>query len=238
MFNEESKKWIQYSLLAIVALFIIEFVFLGRSFIWLLIWGVLVYLSWQYYYRPEGRVMFWISVVALCITLMDTIFFRLAVAAVFIGAILYVYQHRRTQLAHSRSLQFGEEPIEQEELLFSNQWFGRRTTGKRPYQWQDINSQVLVGETVIDLNQTVLPKGEPIIVVHHAAGTIRIVVPYDVEVSIHHSVFAGSVDIFGYGDDRLTNRTVHYQTKNYREAKQRVKIYTSMLIGKIEVRRG
>ncbi|WP_067842285.1 cell wall-active antibiotics response protein LiaF [Amphibacillus sediminis] len=239
MFNQMNKNLLFYIVVAALALFAVEFVFVRSDvWIWLLVWGGVIYLSWRYYYRPQGRIAFWVGCVALAITIMDTMFFRLIIAAIIFVTVLYFYQHKTNIKPEQKELQFGDEPIQQEDVLFSNQWFGKQTTGDSPYQWQDINYQTLAGETVINLNKTVLPKGEPIIVMRHLLGSIKIIVPYDVEVSIHHSVMIGSVNFFGYGDDQLTNRTVHYQTANYQTANQRIKIYTSMLAGKIEVKRG
>ncbi|WP_017471102.1 cell wall-active antibiotics response protein LiaF [Amphibacillus jilinensis] len=239
MFNPIDKKIVPYLILATIALFIVEFVFLrSDAYFWLLIWGIVTYFAWQYYYRQEGRVLFWVGIVAFSIMMLSTFLFRFILAIIVVIVGLYFYQMKENKKRAPQQLQFGEEPLEEEELLFSNRWFGKQQTGAKPYQWQDINCQTLFGQTIINLNQTVLPKGEPTLVLHHLVGTITLIIPYDVEVSIHHSVLAGSVDIFGYGDDRIVNRTVHYRTKNYQTAPQRIKIYTSMIAGQIEVRRG
>lgn len=239
MFNLFDKKTIQYLALVILVVFLIEFVFLkSNHMIWIIICGVISYFSWQYYYRQEYRVFFWLGIAGMGLALLNTMFFRVLLVFPVLWLAFYIYQNISDNKKEPEPLQFGQETLEDKEVLYSNQWFGKQNIGEKPYHWQDINSQTLFGETIIDLTQTVLPKGEPIILVRHLAGTIKIIIPYDVEVSIHHSVFIGSVDIFGYGDDQVTNRVIHYQTENYQEANQRVKIYTTMLAGKIEVSRG
>src|SRR5690625_5631373 len=51
------------------------------------------------------------------------------------------------------ALRFSEEPIEEKEILYANKWFGRQRRGEAIYQWQDFNSQTVIGETVIDLDR-------------------------------------------------------------------------------------
>lgn len=239
MFNRFDKKIIQYVTLAILVIFLIEFIFLDSNhIIWLIICGVISYFAWQKYYREEYRVLFWAGIIGIGIVFLNTIFFRVLIVIPIVWLAIYLYQYFSKPKDDTVPQKFGNEPLVEEEILYANQWFGKQEFGKKPYLWQDINTQTLFGETVIDLTQTVLPKGEPIILLRHLAGTIKIIIPYDVEVSIHHSVLIGSVDIFGYGDDQITNRVIHYQTENYNQAHQRIKIYTTMLAGKIEVSRG
>ena len=57
------------------------------------------------------------------------------------------------------------------------------------YEWNDVNIQAGIGDTVIDLSYTVLPKGETVIFIRNVMGKVTIMIPYDVEVSVNHSVF-------------------------------------------------
>lgn len=239
MHNLFDKKPIQFLIIICSIVFLFEFIFFNSNqILWLILLGAIAYYSWEHYYREPYRVTFWIVIIIIASILLDRIFFRILFGALIIWFIIQYVQNQSDTKQKSRIVQFDDEPIEETEILYSNKWFGGQKIGDQPYQWQDYNSQTLFGETIIDLTQTVLPKGEPLILIRHIAGTIKIIVPYDVEVSIHHSIFLGSVDIFGYGYDQITNRVIHYQTKNYHEANQRVKIYTSMIAGKIEVVRG
>lgn len=239
MFNLFNKKPIPYIILLILVIFLIEFIFLdSKHIVWTLICGGVSLIAWNYYYRQEYRILFWLGILGVGINLLETIFFRVLLAIPVIWFVIYYFQKIREDKSEPTLLQFGEEVLEESEVLFSNQWFGKQEIGNQPYRWQDINIQKLFGETVIDLRQTVLPKGEPVILLRNLAGKIKIIVPYDVELSIHHSVLIGSVDIFGYGDDQVVNRVIHYQTENYQKAPQRVKVYTTILAGKIEVSRG
>lgn len=232
-------KRVGYALiLVILIIFAYEFIYLHpQQIIWLIIFGSISAFAWQRYYREGDRVLFWIGLIGGGLILLQTMFFRFVLLVPIIALGLYLLQNMLNQEGEKESLQFEKEPLEEKEVLYTNKWFGPQNVGEKTYEWQDIHLQRVFGDTVIDLNQTVLPKEEPLILLNQLAGTIKIIVPYDVEVSIHHSILIGSVDIFGYGHDQMTNRVIHYQTENYHQATQRIKIYTSMLIGKIEVSR-
>lgn len=239
MFNIFDKKPFQTLIVIGLVILVVELILLdSHQMFWLLILGIAAYFLWQQYYREPNRILFWIAVVIMISILFDLYFFRIFFGVIIIWFIIYYVQNQSDDKQAPRPVKFSQETIEESEILYSNKWFGQQKRGEEPYRWQDFNSQTLIGQTEIDLTQTVLPKDEPLILVRHLAGTIKIIVPYDVEVSIHHSVLIGSVDIFDYGYDQITNRVIHYQTEHYQTANQRVKIYTTMIAGKIEVVRG
>ena len=100
-----------------------------------------------------------------------------------------------------------------------------------------MNIQAGIGDTVIDLSYTVLPKDETVIFIRNVMGKVTIMIPYDVEVSVNHSVFFGSVRILDFKESSLMNRLIKVETADYEQANQKVKIFTSMMIGDIEVKR-
>ncbi|WP_117148847.1 MULTISPECIES: cell wall-active antibiotics response protein LiaF [Paraliobacillus] len=238
MLNHNKMRKIHYVLLAIIIFFIYEVIFIHtESFIWIGIWLGMIYLARQYYYRPAGRTFFWIGLIGFIITLINTTTFQFILFVLLVFLLLNWYQSKQTSTYHQPQFPSTKEGTNKK-VLFSNKWFGKQQTAGHSYQWEDINIQSAFGETVIDLTYTVLPKGEPLIIVRQLIGTIQIVIPFDVEVSVHHSVLMGAVDILDHRDDNMTNRVVHLQTENYHAANQKVKIVTSMIAGKIEVIRG
>lgn len=94
-----------------------------------------------------------------------------------------------------------------------------------------------IGDTVIDLGNTVLPKGESVIVIRSFIGNVKILVPYEMEVSVSHSVLAGTGKIFEHHEPKMMNQTVSFQSEGYDQAQQKVKIITSMIVGDLEVKR-
>ncbi|CQR46091.1 hypothetical protein BN1058_00338 [Paraliobacillus sp. PM-2] len=237
MFNLKNMHVMDYVLLSIIIFLIFEAIFVHtESLIWMVIWLVIIYLARQHYYRPSGRMFFWIGVIAFGITVINTITFQIVLFAALVMFVLHWYQ--KNQRTNYHQVQFPIDPqLKQKKVLFTNKWFGRQQTQGPAYEWNDINMQAIAGETIIDLTYTVLPKGEPLIIARHLFGTVKIIVPFDVEVSIHHSVLFGAVDILNHRDEAITNRVIHLQTEAYQEANQKVKIVTSMIAGKIEVTR-
>ena len=129
------------------------------------------------------------------------------------------------------------EHIQRKPLFFKNTFSGNDQSTRQVYEWEDINIQSGFGDIVIDLSNTVLPGGENIISVRNIAGTIRILVPYEMEVMVIHSVIYGSVSILDNEDHRVFNETVQYHTALYDESPHKIKILTATVAGKLEVKR-
>src|SRR5690606_15265205 len=92
--------------------------------------------------------------------------------------------------------------------LFRNQLFGGQKTPDDEYEWNDINIQTGIGDSMIDLSYTVLPKNESVIFIRKVMGKVTILVPYDIEISVNHSVLYGSVRILNYEESSVFNRLI------------------------------
>lgn len=169
--------------------------------------------------------------------------FRLFLVAILIYFIIQFAQSKRKPewirpiIKDPSDPILSEGPIIKKETLLENKLFGTQKTPEHVYEWDDINIQSGIGDTVIDLSYTVMPKGDTVIFLKNFIGNIQILVPYDLEVSVNHSVLAGSTAIFDYHESRLFNQRLHYQTADFEKAEQRIKIFTSLIIGDIEVKR-
>ena len=130
-----------------------------------------------------------------------------------------------------------EETIIKSKPLFENMLFGQQKTPNDVYEWNDINIQSGIGDTIIDLSYTVLPNGETVIFVRNIIGNINIQVPYEVEVSVHHSCIIGSTTVFEHHQPQVFNHSFQLKTAGYDQAVQKVKIFTSLLVGNLEVTR-
>jgi lia operon protein LiaF len=129
------------------------------------------------------------------------------------------------------------ETVVKEQPLLQNRFFGGQKTPDHAYEWNDVNIQGGMGDTVIDLSYTVLPKGETVIFIRNIFGKVKILIPYDVEVSVNHSVLYGSAKILDFYESSYMNRQMKVETSQYEQTEQKVKIFTSMMIGDIEVKR-
>ena len=126
-----------------------------------------------------------------------------------------------------------EEEIDSEKIKRFD-WIGSQIIGNEPYEWNDINAGQLVGDTIIDLGNTILPAKENVIVIRKGFGRVRILVPYGVGVMINHHSFAGELE-FEKQSYTLSNESIQLYSKDYQRTSKRVKIYTTIVAGKIEV---
>lgn len=121
--------------------------------------------------------------------------------------------------------------------LFTNSLFSRNTTPDHVYEWDDINIQGGITNTTVDLSYTVLPEGETVIMIRNIVGDVKVYIPYDMDVSIHHSSLFGSYQIFGEAEENIWNQNISIRTAGYDQAETRVKIFTSLITGSLEVKR-
>jgi predicted membrane protein len=92
--------------------------------------------------------------------------------------------------------------------IIQNKLFSAQTTPFNAYEWQDVHVQSFYGEHVIDVTETVLPKGTSFISIRQSLGKVTIYVPYEVPVRIHYATIIGEANIFGRGIQRLWNQSV------------------------------
>lgn len=116
-----------------------------------------------------------------------------------------------------------------------NRWFGENNeTEEDIYSWEDINFTKLIGNTVFDLGNTILPKENNIILVRKGIGKIKILVPEGVAISLNVSMLAGKVFI-GKKEIELKNETLHWYSDNYHVSTRKIKLVSNVFLGEVEV---
>ncbi|MBM7551924.1 cell wall-active antibiotics response protein LiaF [Thalassobacillus pellis] len=225
-----------------VLLFVIEVAFFHGGLIFSVVFsGLFIYLGWKRYAKLWGKVLFWIGLITLIITILNMIAVRfLLIAGVVMFLLHYSRSKKNPQYIRPEWTEGNppcKESVFKKEPLFQQKFFGDQQTADTAYQWNDINIHGGFGDRVIDLSNTVLPEDTAVISIRHMIGSIVVYVPYEVEVSIHHGAIFGRANIFGHQHLRLMNQTVSYQTEGYAKNKPRVKIITTMLSGDFEVKR-
>lgn len=114
------------------------------------------------------------------------------------------------------------------------QWLGNERIGNDVYEWDDINLNVLSGDTIIDLGNTILPKKDNVILVRKGIGRTRILIPTGIGVQLEHTALMGAVSFEDY-ETKLRNETLTLYSKEYSESSRRLKVVTNTLFGDIEV---
>ncbi|MCP8968679.1 cell wall-active antibiotics response protein LiaF [Ectobacillus ponti] len=184
----------------------------------------------------RGNMLLLIGMLTLAGQLFSSVAFQLLLAAVLLYGGVELLRSRRRPL--SISLQpaspAGSRLVRKQPFL-RNFLIGTHRVMDRIYELQDWNIRYGIGDVEVDLSTAMIPEGETVLVIHGVIGNIRLHVPYDVELSLHHSVLIGKTVMLGE-EDRSWNQTLSWMTEGYAAAPRRVKIVTSLFIGDTEVR--
>lgn len=239
MSKKTETNWLQLLLLIGGIFFAIEFIFIDSGLLFLVAIGAIgLYLGKRSYASTTGKTIFWGGAFFLFIAILSTFSIRFLIVVLIVYFVWNWYQNKEKEKnSLPEIIDITEETIYEDHVI-KNNWFGKYHTTGKSFAWQDMNIQSFIGDVVVDLNDTMLPKGESVMVIRHLVGNMEIIVPYDVEVTIHHNVVFGDIDVFDHQEKNAFNRSIQLQTKGYHASPQRVKIYTQMVTGKLEVKRG
>lgn len=128
----------------------------------------------------------------------------------------------------------ADEPKVHQQEKTKQQWFGNERIGNQVYEWDDININVVSGDTIIDLGNTILPKKENSVIIRKGVGRTRILVPQGIGVMLQHATFIGTVTFEGE-QTPLRNESLKIFSADYDASQRKVKIITNTLVGDIEV---
>jgi lia operon protein LiaF len=243
MLRNIKSDYLNWIILIGILLLLLEVLFFNGGLIVTFVLSIgCIYLGKKWKPRFKGKVLFWIGWLWLIVTVLNMMTFRYLLCVVFLYIIVQFFQSQKQPkrvepIILEKKSETGSEPFIKREKIFENKFFMSQKTPEHVYEWNDVNIQVGVGNTVIDLSDTVLPKGEAIISIRSLVGNVQILVPYEVEVHLNHSIMAGAVAIFQEQEHKIVNETIVYETPDYQQAEQKVKLITSGLTGKLEVKR-
>lgn len=234
---------INWIILFAIVILLIELTFFDGGLLFsLVISGAFIYYGKKKWHRKLGKLVLLIGVISAVVTIINMFAFKLFLLTL-LGVLVYrFFQSKKHPTIFTPDFEvanksYEAENIQSKQLLFKNSIMGSQKTPNHVYEWEDINIQMGVGESIVDLSNTLLPKGESIISIRNIVGSIQILVPYDLEVEVVHSVIVGSVTIFQNREQRFINKNVHFHTAQYGEVDQKLKIVTSSIVGNLEVKR-
>lgn len=243
MFHRLSTDTLNWILIVGVILFVLEITFFeGGMIIPALFFALLIYVGRKNLKRFWGKLFFWAGLIGIIFSILNMLAIRFFVIATIAIFVIQYSKSKKVAKWVKPYLNMETAQVEQEDLVrkhpfFDHRFFDDQRTDDVAYQWRDVNIHGAFGDRVIDLSNTVLPNDTAVISIRHLVGNIEIHVPYDVEVSIHHSSVIGRAHIFGNYHDRMMNQTLLYQTKNYDTSFPRVKIIIAIFSGDVEVKR-
>ncbi|WP_079528597.1 cell wall-active antibiotics response protein LiaF [Halobacillus hunanensis] len=239
MFKHMSTSTINTILIIGVILLFLEITFFNGGLIFSVLFsGLFLYIGWKKYRKVWGKILFWIGLISLTLTILNMIAVRFLIIVVIVLFIRHYFRTKKEPERIHLNLQADDVPFDAgTEPLVKQKLFGDQTTARTSYKWRDINVHGGFGDRVIDLSHAVFPEDEAVISIRHLVGNVQIYVPYEVEVAVHHSAILGRAAIFQYRKTKLFNQMVSYRTPEYVTTKPRVKIITSIVSGDIEVKR-
>ncbi|MGM7723514.1 cell wall-active antibiotics response protein LiaF [Metabacillus sp. Hm71] len=245
MLKNMKSDYVNWILLIGILLLLLEVSFFNGGLIITFVLSIgCIYLGKKWKPRMMGKIFFWIGWIWLIVTVLNMITFRYFLCVVLLYLIVQFFQSQKQPKqikpitvddgfeSETRSDRFIKR-----QKIFDNKFFGSQKSPEHVYEWDDVNIQVGVGNTVIDLSDTVLPNSEAIISIRSLIGNVQILVPYEVGVHVNHSILAGTVTILQDQEERVINELIVYETAEYDQAEQKVKLITSMITGKLEVKR-
>ncbi|MDR7002467.1 cell wall-active antibiotics response protein LiaF [Neobacillus niacini] len=243
MFKNRKNDYIGWLVMIGALVLGLEILFFNRGLIFsLFLSGGMMYLGRKRAGRKSGRLLFFAGIVFFVISVINMMTFKFLLMAVLLHFFIQFITSKKNpkkitvDIAEPKQVN-QEETMYKSKPLFENIFFGQQKTPQGVYEWEDINIQSGIGDTVIDLSYTMLPKGETVIFIRNIIGNMQILVPYEIEVSIHHSCMAGSTTILEHHEPKVINQVIHLKTPGYESAEQKVKIFTSLVVGNLEVSR-
>ncbi|WP_391206524.1 cell wall-active antibiotics response protein LiaF [Psychrobacillus sp. L4] len=200
--KENQTNKLAFILICFVFLMFIEATVFGNGSIVLVLLGIgMIYFS----LRRRARFLFWGG----CIFIVIAIFSMWSLRLLLIGIMIYVlYKLWRNEPIRQMIRPFDTVYEETPNSIIQNKLFSAQTTPFNAYEWQDVHVQSFYGEHVIDVTETVLPKGTSFISIRQSLGKVTIYVPYEVPVRLHYATIIGEANIFGRGIQRLWNQSV------------------------------
>ncbi|GIN63526.1 hypothetical protein J27TS8_35190 [Robertmurraya siralis] len=223
-----------------IILLLLEVSFFNSGVIFSLLVAMgMIYVGRKRLPSTTGKLFFWFGIFFFAMSILSMMTFKFLLLAIVIHFIIQYYQSRKEPKTIQPIInkETPEEIVIEKKPLFENSLFGDRKTPDHVFEWNDINIQSGIGDTNVDLSYTVLPKGETVIFIRNFIGNVQVLIPYDIEVSVQHSSIAGKATVFQYEGPKRFNQSVQYETAGYQKAEQKVKIFTSFLIGDLEVKR-
>lgn len=243
MKKRSSKEIAQWLILIAVGLVILEFFVFNPGLIFSLFVAIgMIYVSKQSMKGMIGKIFFWTGIFIVVVSIFSMFTFKLLLFSIVIYYVIQYVQKKEKVTVINPIIKEKQVPSEKETMvkkkpMFSNTLFNRNVTPDHVYEWEDVNIQCGVTDTIIDLSYTVLPEGETVILIRNIIGNVEIQIPYDMEVNINHSSLFGSYTIFEEREENVLNRNVLIQTAQFNHANTRVKLITSFIVGNLEVKR-
>jgi predicted membrane protein len=200
--KENQTNKLAFILISFVFLMFIEATVFRNGSIILALLGIgMIYFS----LRKRTRFLFWAGFILMLIAVFSMWSLRLFLIVIMMYVLYKLWKNEPIrQMIRPFDTVYEETP----NSIIQNKLFSSQTTPFNAYEWQDVHVQSFYGEHVIDVTQTVLPKGTSFISIRQSLGKVTIYIPYEVPVRLHYATIIGEANILGRGIQRLWNQSI------------------------------
>lgn len=229
--KENQTNKLAFFLICFVFLIFIEATIFGNGNIILVLLGIgMMYFS----LRKQSKYMFWLGFIFLILAIFSMWSLRLFLVAILVYSLYKLWKNEPISQVIKP---FGKVYEETPNSIIQNKLFSSQSTPFQAYEWQDVHVQSFYGDYVIDVTETVLPKGTSLISIRQSLGKVTIHVPYEIPVRIHYTTVIGEARILSRGVQRLWNQTVLVKDGYLEEVSHPAEllITVSTWIGDVEV---
>lgn len=175
-----------------------------------------------------------IGIVGFIALTFERIYIYLFFALMVLAIMVFVINLMRRTKSRIQHIDVTLDNVVKHGQITQDKWLDPSVIRDNSYNFQDIHDTSLVGDTIINLAQTILPDTPSVIVLHKGFGDIRILVPLEVGVSLSTHTLYGNV-FFEKEDYQLKNSKLTIFSNNYSTATKQIKIVTTVYIGNVEV---
>lgn len=238
------RRWINLLILVLMLLFVVELFSSGTSFV-LLLFGLLIIAMHDQLSPKHPEIPLIIGGISFLFGFLST---KMIWVLIVLAAIVFFSQNPELfdvlKEALSKKLSWKndeyvlvrfKEGKESPAKVKKYQWFGDdRSTQEKIYEWEDINFSKIYGNTVIDLGNTLLPKGENIVLIRQGAGKVKILVPKEVTISLNVHSLMGKLSV-GEDEILLRNESIFWQSEKFQPTSKKIKLAINLLFGEVQV---
>ncbi|WP_081829238.1 cell wall-active antibiotics response protein LiaF [Geomicrobium sp. JCM 19037] len=236
MMSSSNNPLLAYILFGLIILILLELIFRFQPIFFLIGAILLVYFGLSSKRIRHGKWLVLLGLIIAALSVFSSYVFRIAI---FLIAIYLLYAFWKSR-AGNKNVQVtldteGDIADARRQPYFQTMLVGSQQINEENFHSEDINILLGLGETTIHFENTVLPSGDTVVIVRGFIGKVTVYLPYDVGVMVHHSSFFGETRLLEHFETGF-NQSVTKHSKQYESNTRRVRIYTSLVAGDVEVR--
>lgn len=201
---------------------------------YILLIGLIAAVGYFWKQHIIGKLLLIVSVLSVIVLTSDHLYVVIALLAFMLSGLFLVKSIAAQTHYRQQHINVSSRPTHYHAQVTQDTWLDPSVPREGSFSFEDIHDTSLVGDTIINLTQTILPDTNGVIVLHKGFGDIRILVPLEVGVLLSAHTLYGNV-FFEREDYTLKNAKLTMYSNNYATASKRIKIVTTVYIGNVEV---